>query len=159
MESRKRSYEEKGKRKETQQEVCERLNRETERQQRLLDDDMCNRIMDDFEATVERGRNQGTITPTGVLVTATPDVSSDDEPETPPPPPKKKQKGYRLNVDKCFLTYPQCEASPESVLECLQKKKLPIESYIIAQEKHQVCPRSPLSHSSTTPFYTPPRQF
>lgn len=48
---------------------------------------------------------------------------------------------FRINSQQFFLTYPQCEASPDEALAELhniaQAKRFVIEAYIIAQEKHE----------------------
>lgn len=43
---------------------------------------------------------------------------------------------FRLNAKTLFLTYPQCPIAPEEALEEL-KQKLPIQDWIICQEKHK----------------------
>lgn len=51
-----------------------------------------------------------------------------------------KNKGFRLNAEKLFMTYPQCEVDPHGALLCLQQNKYlqnKIKNYIIAQEVHQ----------------------
>lgn len=50
---------------------------------------------------------------------------------------EKKTKSFRIFSAQIFLTYSQCDKSPESILESLQKLKIVISKYIIAQENHK----------------------
>lgn len=48
-----------------------------------------------------------------------------------------KPKGFRLNSSQIFLTYSQCEKSPDEILVFLNNLKIDIKNYIVAQEKHK----------------------
>lgn len=48
----------------------------------------------------------------------------------------KKKSEFRLNSQQIFLTYAQCDLSPDNVLEVLNGK-LELDKYIIAQENHK----------------------
>lgn len=51
---------------------------------------------------------------------------------------KEKEKEFRLTARNLFLTYPNCSASPESVLSALREIiTAEIEEYVIATEDHQ----------------------
>lgn len=51
-------------------------------------------------------------------------------------PPKKRAK-FRISGKNLFLTYPKCDLPKEEALAQLTRK-VPVQEYIVAQEKHQV---------------------
>lgn len=46
------------------------------------------------------------------------------------------KKGFRLNTQQIFLTYAQCDKSPQEVFDFLNRK-VELDKYIVAQEKHK----------------------
>jgi len=60
-------------------------------------------------------------------------------PSLPPGLPFEKtlHPAKRYQAMGWFLTYPQCDLSPQEALECLKKLPYPIKDYIIAKEEHK----------------------
>jgi len=69
-----------------------------------------------------------------------------DPTEAEPDKKKAKTENFRLNSGQLFLTYSQCGlALEEALLQVTDRLGQDPEKYLIAQERHQVCP--PLTFS------------